>query len=226
MSQATILVIDDDPQFVDLLRLQLQASGYTILAAHDGMQGLELAKSERPDLVILDVMMPHMDGYDVCQQLRTFSQVPVLMLTGRATHQDAVSGLDSGADDYVRKPVNIEELQARIRALLRRVPQTPQTIEAAGGALHIDRLRREVRVRDRMVDLTPTEYQLLLVLAERAGQVLTHEELLRQVWGEEQIDDNDSLKVYIWHLRRKIEENPRNPQILLTEWGIGYKLAP
>jgi len=152
--------------------------------------------------------------------------VPVLMLTARVQSQDIVTGLNSGADDYLLKPFNMDELMARVRALLRRVPSPNRPVAAGKGEIGIDKQKREVLVRGEQVDLTPTEYDLLLMLAENAGKVLEHETLLRGVWGQEYTKDNDYLKVYIWHLRRKLEQDPRDPKLLLTEWGIGYRLVP
>lgn len=181
-------------------------------------------REHRPDLVVLDVNMPEMDGVEACAKIREFSQVPILMLTARVKSYDIVAGLDHGADDYLGKPFNMDELLARIRALLRRVPAVNRPLVAGGGEIQIDQQRREVLVRDVVVDLTPTEFELLVLLAEHAGTVLKHERLLQSVWGEDYARDNDYLKVYIWHLRRKLEEDPRNPRLLLTEWGVGYRL--
>jgi two-component system KDP operon response regulator KdpE len=167
-----------------------------------------------------------MDGWEACRKLREFSTVPVLMLTARVQSQDIVTGLDSGADDYLLKPFNMDELMARVRALLRRVPSPNRPVDAGGGEISIDKQKREVLIRGEQVDLTPTEYDLLLLLAENTGTVLEHEVLLRGVWGQEYTKDNDYLKVYIWHLRRKIEIDPRDPKLLLTEWGVGYRLVP
>jgi two-component system, OmpR family, KDP operon response regulator KdpE len=194
--------------------------------ADNGSHGLEMVHESHPDLVIMDVMMPEMDGWEACKKLREFSTVPVLMLTARVQSQDIVTGLDSGADDYLLKPFNMDELMARVRALLRRVPSPNRPVAAGGGEISIDKQKREVLIRGEQVDLTPTEYDLLLLLAENTGTVLEHEILLRGVWGQEYTKDNDYLKVYIWHLRRKIEIDPRDPKLLLTEWGVGYRLVP
>lgn len=224
--QRRILIVDDEPGLRELVRINLEHEGFAVLQAENGVQGLEMIQEEHPDLVILDVMMPEMDGWEVCKRLREFSQVPVLMLTARVQSQDIVTGLESGADDYLLKPFNMDELMARVRALLRRVPSPNRPVTAGGGEISIDKQKREVLVRGEPVDLTPTEYDLLLLLAEHAGAVLDHETLLRGVWGQEYTKDNDYLKVYIWHLRRKIELDPRNPKLLLTEWGVGYRLVP
>jgi two-component system KDP operon response regulator KdpE len=224
--QRKILIVDDESGLRELVRINLEHEGYGVLQAENGALGLDVVREQQPDLVIMDVMMPEMDGWEACKKLREFSQVPVLMLTARVQSQDIVTGLDSGADDYLLKPFNMDELMARVRALLRRVPSPNRPVAAGNGEITIDRQKREVKVRNEAVDLTPTEYDLLLLLAENAGTVLEHEALLRGVWGQEYTKDNDYLKVYIWHLRRKIELDPRDPKLLLTEWGVGYRLVP
>jgi two-component system, OmpR family, KDP operon response regulator KdpE len=224
--QRKILIVDDESGLRELVRINLEHEGYAVLQAENGVQGVAMVREEMPDLVIMDVMMPEMDGWEACKKVREFSQVPVLMLTARVQSQDIVTGLDSGADDYLLKPFNMDELMARVRALLRRVPSPNRPVNAGNGEITIDKQKREVKVRGEPVDLTPTEYDLLLVLSENAGTVLEHEILLRGVWGQEYTKDNDYLKVYIWHLRRKIENDPRDPKLLLTEWGVGYRLVP
>jgi len=226
MQQRRILIVDDEPGLRELVRINLEHEGFGVLQAENGAVSLTMVREEQPDLVIMDVMMPEMDGWEACKKLREFSQVPVLMLTARVQSQDIVTGLDSGADDYLLKPFNMDELMARVRALLRRVPSPNRPVAAGNGEITIDKQKREVLVRGEPVDLTPTEYDLLLMLAENAGKVLEHEMLLRGVWGQEYTKDNDYLKVYIWHLRRKLEKDPRDPKLLLTEWGIGYRLIP
>lgn len=226
MDQRTILVVDDDDGLRELIRINLEYEGYSVIQAANGLQCVQSVREQRPDMVILDVMMPEMDGLEACGKVREFSQVPILMLTARVQSNDVITGLDRGADDYLLKPFNMDELAARIRALLRRVPPAYRPLSAGEGEIVIDQQKREVRVRGELVDLTPTEYQLLLILAEHAGKVVAHETLLRAVWGQEYTKDNDYLKVYIWHLRRKIEVDPRNPRLLITEWGIGYRLVP
>jgi two-component system KDP operon response regulator KdpE len=225
VDQRKILVVDDEPGLRELVRINLEHEGYGVMQAGNGVECLAIVRQTQPDLVILDVMMPEMDGWETCKQLREFTSVPVLMLTARVQSSDVVTGLDSGADDYLVKPFNMDELMARIRALLRRVPSPNRPVVAANGEITIDKPTREVFVRGEKIDLTPTEYDLLLMLAENAGSVLNHETLLNGVWGQEYTKDNDYLKVYIWHLRRKIEVDPRDPQVLLTEWGVGYRLV-
>ncbi|WP_322489994.1 response regulator transcription factor [Chloroflexus sp.] len=224
--QQTILVVDDDNGLQELVRVRLEQEGYRVLQTISGLEAITMVRQQRPDLVILDIMLPDLDGLTVCQRVREFATTPILMLTAKTMPQDIITGLDQGADDYLTKPFNYDELLARIRALLRRVPPVNRLLTAGNGVLSIDQRKREVRVRGELIDLTPTEYQLLQALAEQVGAVVTHEQLLRAVWSNEQARDNDYLKVYIWHLRRKIELDPRQPQLLLTEWGVGYRLVP
>jgi two-component system KDP operon response regulator KdpE len=226
VEQRTILIVDDDAGLRELIRINLEHEGYRVIQAMNGLQCLDMVREDRPELVLMDVMMPEMDGLEACSRLRDFSQVPVIMLTAKVQSRDIITGLDQGADDYLIKPFNIDELMARIRALLRRVPSLYRPLSIGEGQVEIDQQKRDVHVRGELVDLTPTEYQLLLLLAESAGKVVEHETLLRAVWGQEYTKDNDYLKVYIWHLRRKLEQDPRNPTLLLTEWGIGYRMVP
>lgn len=226
MGRRRILIIDDDPQLRETVTIVLNTQDYEVRPAPTGRDGLAQATTVNPDLVILDVNLPDMEGFEVVRELRRFSSIPVLMLTGRSESTDIVSGLDSGADDYLTKPFKADELLARVRALLRRVPTSDQPINAAEGQLEVDTKLRTVRVRGEKVDLTPTEYQLLLLLAQHTGEVLDHHTLLQRVWGDEYVNDTAYLKVYIWHLRRKLEQNPHDPKIVMTEWGVGYRLAP
>ncbi len=226
MDQRKILVVDDEPGLRELVRINLEHEGFGVVQAENGHVALELVKEQIPDLVILDIMMPGIDGLEVCRRIREFSTVPVLMLTARVQDKDIVTGLDSGADEYLLKPFNMDVLVAHVRALLRRVRPANRPVVAGNSEIHIDKQKREVLVRGEPVDLTPTEYDLLLLLAENAGTVMAHEALLQGVWGQEYTKDNDYLKVYIWHLRRKLENDPREPKLLLTEWGVGYRLIP
>jgi len=226
MGERRILIVDDDPQLRETVTIVLETQAYEVRAAATGKEGLAQAADSSPDLVILDINLPDLEGFEVARELRRFSNMPVLMLTGRSESTDIVSGLDSGADDYLTKPFKTDELLARVRALLRRVPSRDQPITAAAGQLEIDTRQRIVRVHGEQVDLTPTEYQLLLLLAQHPGEVLDHQTLLQRVWGDEYVKDTAYLKVYIWHLRRKLEQNPHEPKIVITEWGVGYRLAP
>jgi two-component system KDP operon response regulator KdpE len=226
MAERRILIIDDDPQLRETVTIVLTSQEYDVQAAPTGKEGIAQVSDRAPDLVVLDVNLTDMLGFEVVREIRRFSNVPVLMLTGRSESSDIVSGLDSGADDYLIKPFKSDELLARVRALLRRVPSSEQPITAAEGQLEIDTKMRITRVRGEQVDLTPTEYQLLLLLAQHPGEVLDHQMLLQRVWGDEYVNDTAYLKVYIWHLRRKLEQNPHDPKIVMTEWGVGYRLAP
>ncbi len=224
---ARVLVVDDDPLLVRLVRTNLEKAGYRVLAATDGEQALELAAMEVPDLLILDVMLPKLDGYEVCRRVREFSLVPVVMLTARGEPVDKLRGFEMGADDYLSKPFVPAELLARVRAVLRRSQQgssanTPAVVRC--GEISIDLLRRRVSVRDEQVKLTATEFQLLQQLALNAGKVLSHTELLTKVWGPEYRDDRDYLWAYVRHLRRKLEPDPEHPAHILSAPGFGYVL--
>lgn len=224
--QRTILIADDDHSLRELIRFSLEAENYRVIQATNGTECLNLVRQHRPDLVIMDVIMPQMDGIETCAQLRRFSQVPVLMLTAKKIQsEDVITGLDKGADDYIIKPFIMDELMARIRAILRRIPRSKRILFAGSRAIQIDQQKREVFVRGKVMDLTPTEYQILLTLAESAGQVVEHNQILRTVWGEDNSKNTEHLKVFVWHLRQKIEKEPRSPEFLLTEWGVGYRLT-
>jgi two-component system, OmpR family, KDP operon response regulator KdpE len=225
MAARRILIVDDDPKLCEMVTLVLDDGDYEIESASTGADGLNLIEQRPPDLIILDVNLPDINGFDLLRELRPRSNVPVLMLTARADAQDLVTGLDTGADDYLTKPFRADELGARVRALLRRIPRANPLISVAGGEVVIDLKTRAVLVRGELIDLTPTEYDLLTLMAEHPGQVFEHHTLLTHVWGEEYAHDTSYLKVYIWHLRRKLEAEPRHPRIVLTEWGVGYRLA-
>jgi two-component system KDP operon response regulator KdpE len=225
---STILVIDDDKLTSRMVSDQLAETGYTVQVAHDGKEGLRQMYAHRPDLIILDVMMPEMDGWTTCRRVREVSNVPIIMLTSRDRPQDIIRGLDEGADEYVTKPFEITVLLARVRAVLRRVSlasASPQKEEVAysDDYLTFNPVDRRVMVNGELIKLTPTEYNLLALLIQNAGRVLTYRRLLEQVWGWEYIDDVDYLRVYIWHLRRKLEPDPKNPRYVLTEHGVGYR---
>lgn len=224
-----ILVVDDSHDTTWLLKRTLTEEDYDVEIALNGLEGLRLAYNYRPDLVLLDVMMPDMDGWTTLRRLREFSEVPVIMLTAVGGETSLVQGLDSGADDYITKPFGMEELKARIRAVLRRrglddASQSP-SLQFDGGQLIIDPASQEVSVRGEVVDLTPTEYRLLLCLAYNAGRVLTSDQILDNVWGPGYEDSAANVKLYIWYLRRKLEIDPRQPHYILTKRGTGYYLA-
>jgi DNA-binding response OmpR family regulator len=212
-----------------LLQNTLGNEGYEVQIAHNGAEALRTAYAYQPDLILLDVMMPEMDGWETLRRLREFSDVPVIMLTAVTDPDSTVQGLDIGADDYVGKPFEIHEVKARIRALLRRAVPSPavssQLLRFDGGDLVIDPAAHKVTVRGKTVDLTPTEYKLLLYLAHHAGRTLSSGQILDNVWGPGYEDSPTNVKVYVRHLRRKIEADPRQPRYILTRWGVGYYLA-
>ncbi len=223
-----ILVVDDEPRVVRLVSEVLRAIGYQVVAAVNGESALEMVALEQPDLVLLDVLLPHgPDGYEVCSRIREFSDVPVIMLTAKAQESDILRGFDVGADDYLTKPFSARELVARVGAVLRRAqrPEELRPTHLTCGDLEIDFARRTVRVRGERVSLTRTEYALLRYLALHANCVVLHEELLTAVWGSEYRDDVDYLRAYIRYLRRKLEEDPSHPRLILTCPGVGYMLA-
>jgi DNA-binding response OmpR family regulator len=228
-SKVRILVVDDEPRYIWALQVNLEARGYEVLATGDGQTAIELTASEEPDLILLDIRMPGLDGYEVCRRIRQFSVVPIVMLTALAEDIDKVKGLDTGADDYVTKPFSAEELLARVRAVLRRAElserKTPHPIFQTGGLL-VDFIRQRVFVCDQEVNLTPTEYRLLCELVKQAERVLVPEYLLKKVWGMGYEGENHLLRQAIHRLRRKIERDPRNPQYIQTRPGIGYVFTP
>jgi DNA-binding response OmpR family regulator len=222
-----VLVVDDDPLVARLVRLHLDRAGYRVRSAATGQQALDSAIDDLPDLVILDLMLPDLDGYDVCRQLREFSLVPVILLTAKGEQVDKLRGFELGADDYLTKPFAPQELLARVRAVLRRsqqaaAPATPAIVQC--GDISIDMVRRRVTARGEVVKLTPTEFRLLQQLAVNAGKVLPHEKLLTEVWGSEYRDDRDYLWAYVRRLRRKLEVNPESPVHIRSETGFGYLL--
>jgi two-component system alkaline phosphatase synthesis response regulator PhoP len=227
MAKCKILVVDDDRNIVDLVRLYLERDGYRVFVAYDGLEALKLARQMRPDLIVLDLLLPEVDGLDVCRILQTESEVPIIMLTARTTEEDKLIGLELGADDYVTKPFSPRELAARVRAVLRRVGK-----EASQGPpemrftdLVIDRRSHEVRVRGEVVSLTPTEFRLLEVLAEAPGRAFTRLELLDRVFGYDFVGFERTVDVHVKNLRKKIERDPRQPIYVQTVYGVGYKFS-
>lgn len=226
-----ILVIDDDPDIVELLTLVLKPEGFIICHAYDGKEGLKKAYELHPDLVILDIMMPHIDGWEVCTSLRELTDVPILMLTARSTDVDVVRGLMSGADDYMKKPFSKAELEARIQALLRR--KTSRGRSTSSGISHytdkllnIDLDAQVVELEGRAIDLSTTEYSLLACLVRNMGKVVTHSQLIREVWGSEYGDMSGTLSLYIHYLRKKMEDSQHAHQYVHTQWGRGYCFVP
>ncbi len=223
---AKVLLVDDEAAIRDALGRKLKREGFSVTLAGNGLEGLRAFHSERPDLVILDIVMPAMDGLTVCQRIREVAETPIMMLSAQAiTESDIVQGLNAGADEYLVKPVRLNEFVARVRALLRRAQLASAEVEAGynDGYLNVDLQRRHVYVNGQKVHLTPTEFKLLTVLLENAGRVVPQRELLEQVWGPEYVDDVYYPRVYISQLRRKIEPDPSNPTYILTEHRVGYR---
>lgn len=217
-----ILVVDDDPAISEMLTIVLEAEGFEPVAVTDGAVAVDAFRAESPDLVLLDLMLPGMNGIDICRVIRQESAVPIVMLTAKTDTVDVVLGLESGADDYINKPFKPKELIARLRARLRRTEDFPsETIEI--GDLTIDVLGHEVTRGDEEIQLTPLEFDLLLELASKPGQVFTREELLQKVWGYRNASDTRLVNVHVQRLRSKIEKDPENPHIVLTVRGVGYK---
>jgi DNA-binding response OmpR family regulator len=226
-TKATILAVDDEPHVLKLLKANLESSGYKVLTAADGELALRMVEDELPDLVILDLMLPKMDGYAVCRHIREFSAVPVIMLTARSAQVDLVHGFEVGADDYLTKPFSITELLVRVQAVLRRSKWPEEIVSHQGfraGPITIDFAQHRVTLDGDPVKLTPTEYRLLTYMASNANRVIMHRELLRAVWGPEYGEETEYLRVYIRYLRQKLEPDPSNPRYLLTQPGAGYML--
>ena len=223
----TVLVVEDEESFVEALQVGLKREGFRVEVARDGMQALDMFDLVKPDLVLLDVMLPKVSGIDVCRQLRKRSQVPIIMVTAKAAEIDTVVGLEVGADDYVTKPYRLRELVARMRAVLRRAP-LDKVGELADGALgvgdvQLDPDQHEVRIRGEAVALPLKEFELLHILLANAGRVLPRETLIDRVWGNDYVGDTKTLDVHIKRLRAKIEDDPGNPQKIVTIRGLGYK---
>ena len=225
MRKTSVLLVDDDPQLIRLVRTNLESVGYKVVIAMDANSALEMVNLEALDIIILDIMMPGMDGYELCQRIREFSQTPIVMLTAKVEDSDKVKGLKLGADDYLTKPFSVQELLARIEAVLRR-SSVSEEVNAppifTGGDVSVDFVQRRVTVRGQEVSLTLTEYKLLSQLVSNAGRVMLHRELLTRVWGAEYQDEVEYLRAYIRHLRQKIEEDPHHPKYILSKPGIGY----
>ena len=219
-----ILVVDDEAAIRRLLATVLESSGFVVHLAENGSLGLAAAAAVRPDLILLDLGLPDLDGVEVIRRLREWSPAPIIVLSVREREDDKVAALDAGADDYLTKPFGVPELLARIRGSLRRVvSQAPEPVFRSGG-LEVDLARRLVRVADQEVQLTPTEYEILRLLVTNAGKVLTHRQLLSRIWGASHLEQPHVLRVNISNLRRKIERDPSRPSLLCTESGVGYRL--
>lgn len=221
-----VLIVDDEPRYARLMEATLVSEGYQVIKCYEGNRALTLITEQEPDLVMMDVMMPVMDGFETCARIREFSSVPVIMVTGKGEERDRVRGLDLGADDYIVKPFGASELLARVRAVLRRAQRLEITHDLpptfSHGDLHIDIARAEVSLGDKMVYLSATEYRILLHLAHHLGQVVHSDILLKDVWGDEYSEDKEILWVSISRLRQKLEQDPRNPEHIVTRSGVGY----
>jgi DNA-binding response OmpR family regulator len=223
-----VLVVDDEPRMTRFIRMNLELEDFRVIEAQNGVEALDKVRTSLPDLVILDVMMPEMDGFETLEVLREISNVPVIMLTVRADEEDKVRGLELGADDYVTKPFGSRELVSRVKAVLRRTESTVKPDEAVlkiDDRLSIDFNSREVIVGGERIKLRPTEYRLLYHLVENAGWVVPHETLLAKVWGYEYQEEVHYLRLYITYLRQKIEPDPSHPRYILTERGVGYRFV-
>lgn len=228
--KTTVLVADDDPQLLKLVKNNLELEDYDVLTASDGQRALDLAEQHSPDVVLLDVMMPKMDGFEVCGKIREFSNVPIIIITARGHDQDKVRGLDMGADDYLTKPFSIDELLARVRAVLRRAqfasPEQGQMMSTVNvGKMTIDFAQHIVKREEKVVDLTPIEYRILSYLTQNIGRVVTQDMLLEHVWGSNYVGEGHMLQVNINRLRRKIEPEAGRPRYILTKVGVGYLLS-
>ena len=221
-----ILVVDDDLTLLRGMQDSLEDEEYHVVTAGDGQEALRLVYSERPDLIILDIMMPRLDGWQVCRRVRELSDVPIIILTAKTEKKDIIKGLDLGADDYLVKPFDAEELLARVRAALRRARTEPVVSEGVtygDDYLSIDLNARRVAVSGELIRLTPTEYDLLALLVENAGRVLEFRQILESVWGVEYVHEIDYVRTYVWHLRHKIEPDPKHPRYLVSVLNVGYR---
>lgn len=228
-SRRNILVVDDEPQITRVLRTTLSGHGYTVRTAGDGDEAIEVMRSWPPDLVVTDLSMPNMGGLELCRRIRTKSQVPIIVLSVRGEEKVKVEALDAGADDYVTKPFNMNELMARVRAGLRRAGLSQQSTEQTridAGDFHIDVSTRQVLVRDREVRLTPKEFELLTYLANHPNKVITHRTLLNAVWGGNSMEQPEYLRVFINHLRKKLEPDDDSVKYIITEPWVGYRFEP
>lgn len=222
--KTTVLVVDDDARILRLIQQILELEGYEVLTAPNGNSALAILETEAPEVVLLDIMMPGIDGFTVCQRIREFSQVPIIMVTAKGNEEEKIRGLDSGADDYVTKPFSAAELMARVRAVLRRYKYSAglQIPAFECDDLCINFAQHRVTLSGKDINLTATEYQLLSYLARNAGMVLTPDQLLGEIWGEDYLGENHILQVNIARLRQKLNDDPKNPRYILTRHGIGY----
>jgi len=225
MAGKRVLVVDDDAKTVELVKLYLNRDGYRVLTAHDGMQALRLAREGHPDLIVLDLMLPGLDGLEVCRTIREESDVPIIMLTAKTTDQDKLRGLDLGADDYVTKPFSPRELAARVRAVLRRIPGERGPKEIKHGELTVNFLKHEAFLSNKPLKLTTVEFKLLGILAKEPGRVFSRAELIEKALGYDFEGFDRTIDVHILNLRRKLERDPSHPKYIQTVYGAGYKLS-
>ena len=225
MAGKKVLVVDDDVKTVELVRLYLDRDGYQVLTAYDGVEALRLARESRPDLIVLDLMLPDIDGLEVCRTLRHESDVPVIMLTARTTDQDKLTGLDLGADDYVTKPFSPKELAARVWAVLRRLPGERGPEEVKSGELSMDFMKHEAWLAGRPLNLTSVEFKLLGILAKEPGRVFSRASLIEEALGYDFEGFDRTIDVHILNLRRKLEPDPSHPKYIKTIYGVGYKFV-
>ena len=225
MAGKRVLVVDDDVKTVELVKLYLNRDGYRVLSAYDGIEALRLAREGHPDLIVLDLMLPGLDGLQVCQALRAESEVPIIMLTARTTDQDRLTGLDLGADDYVTKPFSPKELAARVRAVLRRLPGERGPDEIKHSELTINFIKREASLAGRPLNLTVVEFKLLAVLVNEPGRVFSRAQLIENALGYDFDGFDRTIDVHILNLRRKLEPDPKHPRYIKTVYGTGYKLS-
>jgi two-component system KDP operon response regulator KdpE len=225
---ATILVIEDDKELLQILCASLRQEAYQVLCARDGVEGLRIYEEKHPDLILLDLMLPYMDGWEICWRIRESSNVPIIMLTALSREQDMVRGLELGADDYITKPFRVSELRARIKAVLRRYRYSlsDDSVIQIDDRVAVDRTRACLVIDGQSVALSPLEYKLLRCFLDNTGRILTRQSLLTQVWGWEFVGETQYLKVYIYQLRKKIEKDPQAPCYIHTERGIGYRFEP
>lgn len=221
-----VLVVDDEARMIDFIRMNLELEGAKILSARNGIEALDQVRRHNPDLILLDIMMPQLDGYETLRMLREFSSIPVIMLTAKGEEEDIVMGLELGADDYIPKPFGVRELVSRVKAVLRRTQSTTEHQQALlkiDDRLSVDFNNHEVIVEGKHIKLRPTEYRMLYHLIENVGWTVPHEQLLAKVWGYEYRDETHYVRLYINYLREKIEKDPTNPKYILTERGVGYR---
>lgn len=223
-SKPVILIIDDESQIRKILRITLESAEYKVVEAENGKEGIIQAATAHPNLIILDLGLPDQDGYSVLNEIRTWSSLPIMILSVRNSEEDIVKALDLGADDYLTKPFYSAELLARIRVSLRRASQVQESNVFTNGSLKIDLVLRTVQKNGQEIKLTATEYSLLILFLKNIGKVLTHQFLLKEVWGQSYVEQSQSLRVFVAQLRKKIEDDPAHPEMIMTESGIGYRM--